>query len=936
MRGVPCLLFTLLASGIVAGQQPQNVPPKDLERAVDEFKTLSRQLGFRADSPQRNSAKKAAAAPFHGRLYHNFRNDFLDATPHDVRQRGGDKNILRRNQFGFNVSGPVILPKLYDGSRRTFFTVNYEGVREKIGRSYLRTIPILAERTGDFSQTVDASGNQLPVYDPSTTRLNPNYDASQPVSTSNLQYLRDPFPGNRIPIDRIDPVALKINSYLPAPNSTAGPFNQNNFFVFNPETNKADGMIIRVDHSFLDKHRLSVNTSFTNGLAGAARYFTNDANPGPADRKYADKRLTAEYIYTASAQSVNTLTVDLMSNNSAAIVEPGTSPQALGLSGITEDQFPLMQIGSYLPMGRAYGRTWTARNTYSVQDAQAMRFGKHNVRFSGELIRYQINAYQPQYASGDFRFSSGLTSLPGIVNTGSAYASFMLGDPYYVELSMVPQPSYFRWWRGVFNAKDTWELRPSLTMSFSLNLEVDCPRTEKYNRISTVDMNQVNPDTGTLGALVFADQNGYGAGLQDTQIRPQPSISLAWSPGGNRKSVLRSSYSMDYSGYYMSNAQWGTQGYNGYQTVISSNEQLSPAMQLSQGMPAAGFTLPDLRPSAADNTTADLVDRSGRLPLYQYANLSYERELPSSFLVSAGAYVYTGKNLYVGNDSANPNAVSPDALIYRDQLNNVGFRQSLRPYPQYLGFDVNGLWTSGRYRRQAGWIRAEKRTSTGLSVNVYYEFSKQFDDYSGPYGKQDYFNWRNEWSLTSWNNPKQLSFTYMYELPFGPGKKYLDVEDWRRFLVSGWSVSGISSVLSGRPLALHPLFNNTGTIINGLRVNTVPGVSPSVSNPSPSLWFNPDAFSNPADFTLGNGPRTDPSLRGPIAQNHDLSISKRIAIDQEKSLEFNASAFNFINHANWNSPDTGIGSASDPNANAGKIIGSTGGRVIQLGLRLSF
>jgi hypothetical protein len=125
-------------------------------------------------------------------------------------------------------------------------------------------------------------------------------------------------------------------------------------------------------------------------------------------------------------------------------------------------------------------------------------------------------------------------------------------------------------------------------------------------------------------------------------------------------------------------------------------------------------------------------------------------------------------------------------------------------------------------------------------------------------------------------------------------------------------------------------------VIAALRVNVVPGVDPDVTDRGPSKWFNPAAFDQPADFTLGNGSRTQSSLRNPGSQNYDLSVSKRVAVDAERAVEFNAAAFNFMNHASWNDPDTGIGPASAPNVNAGKIIGSRGGRVIQLGMRFSF
>jgi len=119
-------------------------------------------------------------------------------------------------------------------------------------------------------------------------------------------------------------------------------------------------------------------------------------------------------------------------------------------------------------------------------------------------------------------------------------------------------------------------------------------------------------------------------------------------------------------------------------------------------------------------------------------------------------------------------------------------------------------------------------------------------------------------------------------------------------------------------------------------VNVVPGVDPHVSNPGPELWFNPAAFAQPADFTLGDASRTHASLRMPGNQNHDVSVSKRLALGPEQSLELSVVGLNFLNHANWNDPDTLIGPASAPNVNAGRIIGSRGGRVMQIGMRFSF
>ncbi len=136
-----------------------------------------------------------------------------------------------------------------------------------------------------------------------------------------------------------------------------------------------------------------------------------------------------------------------------------------------------------------------------------------------------------------------------------------------------------------------------------------------------------------------------------------------------------------------------------------------------------------------------------------------------------------------------PTRSTPHFLSYGDALYDLAFRNSLQPYPQFKGFELYGLYPAGRYQRNSGFVRVEKRASFGLSFIAYYEFSKQLDDYSGPYGNQDFFNWRNNWALTSYNTPQYLQLSYIYELPFGSDKPLLRFSDWR----GRWSKAGRSA-----------------------------------------------------------------------------------------------------------------------------------------------
>ena len=934
------VLIGLCATALVLGQQKPSAPQSELDKAVEEFRIQTRDLGLRADSPPRVHSDKAPKQQWHGRLFENIRNDLFDAVPHEIVQRGGTKNVLRRNQFGFNVSGPVVIPKLYRGGRATFFSLSYEGMRERISRTYLRTIPTTQERTGDYSAVVDQAGKVLPIYDPKTTANNPDYDSSQPVSQENLEYRRLPFPGNRIPNDRLDPVAQKAAAFYPQPNANAGPFSQNNYFINDPEGNTANGMIGKVDHSIKERHRLTVEVGFSNGYLKAAQWFPNAANPGSTDRDYSNRRASVEHVFTASSRTVNRASFSASTDVSSTAPRSGEANVAeqLGLKGVGQSSFPYFYFSSTsnLSMGQSYPISRNAGNNFVWTESLSVRSGKHSTSVVGQYIRYQVNSYWPQYPSGSFRFGSGLTSLPGIVDTGHAFASFLLGLSDFSQNTLIGSPSYFRKQYALLALRDQYEVKTGLTISAGINIIQHVPRTEKWDRQTTVDLSTINPANGRLGALVAAATGGFGRAFQPVLYRIDPSASIAWNPTGNNKTVVRASFGRSYSAYPLYSGQWGTQGFTAYPTYLSSNVQLEPAVVLLNGLPPYNRPVPDLRPESANDTVADLMDVSTRVPTYQSASLSVEREIPGSMVITASVSYSGGKNLYVGGGAANPNAIHLDNLVYRDQLYDLAFNQSLRPYPQYRTFNIYSGYPGGRYQRDEAIIRLEKRTSQGMSFNAFYEYSKQWDDYSGPYGKQDFFNRQNEWSLTPGNPAHRFSVSYMYELPFGVNKPLLNSTDWRRHLMGGWQLSGTATLYGGAPMYFRPQFNNTGGVAQYLRVNVVPGVEPRLPNPSPDLWFNPAAFDQPADFTIGNASRTHPYLRNPGSRYYDLSCSKRLALGVDRTLEFTAASFNFLNIANWADPDVTIGPASAPNVNAGKIIGSHGGRVVQLGLRLSF
>ena len=798
------LSATCVSAATPEAGNPAPRQPDPLSQAAQEFKTLTREWGMRADSPPSARRRQRRKLPWHGRVYENFRNDFLDAVPHEVKQNGETKSPLRRNQFGFNISGPVLIPHLISNPHNTFFMVTYEGVRENVSRASLHTVPTAAQRRGDFSETVDQAGNLLPIYDPATTSPNAAYDPSLPVSTSNLQYLRSAFPGNIIPADRLDPDVQEVLSLYPLPNTNIGPFNQNNYFVNAPQRDTADGITTKLDHSFGTRHRVMSSTTISRGFLSSPKYFPNVASPTRPDRHISSWRTELGYVFTAGPKTVNSARLTVTSN----VVSAGDPAQAL---------FPRYDLGdNYLSMGTAHPDSRNARNTVEFRDAVSVRKGKHSLQVSFHAEHLQVNSFNPAFPSGEFQFSPDITSLPGIINTGDAFAGLLLGLPAYAERTITTSPSYFRDSHQSVSVGDKYEVSKNLTVSMDVGLTRRTPRVEKYDHQSTVDPSVINPSNGRYGALVFAGLYAIPRGLRPPTYSLGMSAGFAWDPLGDAGTVVRASFDRWHGEIPIYDGQWGTQGFNVRQTFVSPNTQLSPALDMAAGIPPLDTTLPDISPSAADNTVADYVDLSGRLPLYQSASLSVEHEVPFSMLVSVGTHYRLGRNILVGDGAANPNAIDPALMSYGNALYDETFRDTLRPFPQYKGFELYGLYAGGRYERKSAYVRVEKHESFGLSFTASYEFSSQFDDFSGPYGNQDFFNWHSNWARASYISPQYLHLSYNYELPFGSGKPLAHFAGWGRPLVSGWFLSGTAYWNDGRPLALLPEFNNTGGVLSTL------------------------------------------------------------------------------------------------------------------------
>ena len=918
--------------------RPEVVP---VMRAIQAFRRITAEEKLRAGQQADRAASASGgsrAHSWHGRVFEYFRNDILDAVPHEVVQRGGERNLRRRNQFGFTVNGPVMVPRLYNGRGSSYFTFSYEGTRERVGRSYLYSMPTAQQRLADFSDLVDRAGKPLTIYDPASTKRNPTYEPSRGVSRSNLEFIRDPFPSNRIPEVALDRVARSAIRDYPQPNTNVGPFLRNNYWTNPSERNTPDGFILRLDHNLGDAQKLDVSVGASNGFSDTADLLPTVANPGRPDRVFRTRTisisdtvnptpsLTYNGRFRAKLQIVDTLSLARSEN----------FPEAIGLEGISGSVYPTFRLKGYLGMGspsKSYVRNGLAE--YRVDNSLVVRSGNHTWTVSSDTELVHWNTLELDAPSGVYSFSDRITGLPGVTNTGDGFATFLLGQAWNAEATDQPHPAYLR--RSGFenSVSDQWRVSPSLTMSMRVGVVAGSPRFEKFDRQSSFDLAARNPATGSGGALVFAGRDGVGRAFQPYRVRLEPRLAVSWSPTEVRNTVVRGTMYRTYSTVGLRTGPFGTQGFSGRRSPISPNRQLIPAMKLDGGFPVPARPLPDLRGDFANNTDVDMIPQTDAQPTYNQASLEVQHMIARGLTVRARGRTIRGKDLLMGGHLVGINAIPITALSHRDRLYDESFRRSLRPFPHVQQIRTNYQYPGGKYRYDEGRINIQNRTRDGLSFDFEYSYRKRWDDYSGS-GIQNRGDRRTAWGLSRGFRPQRLSLSYTYELPIGPGKAILARRGFLAKFVSDWSVSGFTSWLSGDPIALEPLFNNTGGVVPYLRVDSVAGVDPHVPNPGPEGWFNPNAFVDPADFTLGDVSRTHPTLRNPNYSNHDIAITKRVVISQDQSVEVLVQSFNFINQGNWNDPDTEIGPSHARNANAGRIIGSRGGRVLQLGLRYHF
>ncbi|MGH9719293.1 MAG: carboxypeptidase regulatory-like domain-containing protein [Bryobacteraceae bacterium] len=865
------------------------------------------------------STTKSGTNQFHGSAFEYFRNDKMDARNFFA----AGKPALRYNLFGATAGGPI-------RRNKTHFFAGIEETRKSTGAVDVLTVPTPEQRRGDFSQTTNANGVLQRIFDPGSNRL------------EGGRNVRDQFPGNVIPAARIDPVAAKLIEYWPLPNRTpinragASNFGGNYSTIF-----KRDNFTARIDHAFSDANRFYFRYLFNRDpLTNTSVY------PNPiANTRNSSKRHQNIFLFADTHTLTPNLIVDArlsISDRTFHNASPGlgTDPaQLLGLRGVPSGAFPQFTVPSVSTLGSGtHERIQIPIRQQQYVSSWTWVRSSHVIKFGGEFRRSTNTDILRTSLSGQFGFSTQPTALEGTANTGFGLASMLVGFPNSLTLratdALERKSNYLA---GYF--QDDWKVSNRLTLNLGVRWETDTPMVDRNNRMNGFDLAAINPVSRTPGVVRFAGLDGFPAEPYATDWNNfGPRIGFAYKAGANDKMVIRGGFGVAFAHPFdhgVPNAN--SLGFEKSAGLSTPDNGVTAPFLLRNGVPAINLGGAELNdrfgavPVGANPTTnINFFEQNRQTGYAQQFNLSIQREV-------AGMFVEAG---YVGNlsrklslSAININQISPNLI---NAIRPAGvFRQGFRPFPQFNNVSIQNP-TFGVTDYHAGTLKLEKRFSGGASIHANYTWSKNLgniddapEDLGAAQQYSDYYNRRADKGPSGLDITHRFTWSSLYELPFGKGRKLLSDGALAR-VVGGWSLGGIAVLQSAGAFTVVTQTNTTNVFpAGGQRANVLR--DPNLPNSEKTLdrWFDTSAFALPDAFTFGNAGRGIIRADGRI--RFDFSLVKNVNFSESRFLQLRGEVFNAFNHA-----DFGVAGSSIGGPGFGVISAATDARVLQLGLRFVF
>lgn len=836
-----------------------------------------------------------------GSVFGRYFNSAVNARPYPLNVPQSPQIPYYEGQAGGTIGGPLTLPGIYKRRDKTSFFVHYRLQRGKSPFDSFGTVPTLAERGGDFSQSVISSGpmaGKVPtIYDPRSNPLGP----------------RKAFPGNMIPAP-FDPAAVGLLKYIPLPNL---PGSVQNFHLQQALPLNSDRVMGRIGHKISAKDNVNVFYYFNSARSQTVANF-----PG-ITRSISVRSQNVNFgeTHTLSPHTVNNLVVNFNRQRNSTL-NPFAYRQdiagQLGIQNISQDPrdwgLPIIRFTNFTGLTDTIP-SLTRNQTLRVFDFLLINQGRHNVRLGGELRRVQLNTLTDPDARGTFTFSGFTTSdftaggIP-VVGTGFDFADFLLGLPHATTVRFGTRSNYLRSWVYAGFVQDDWRIGSRLTLNLGLRYELSEPFTEEYHHLSDL---AIGPGFSSVEVVTAQAPGLFPPSLIRNDKNFAPRAGMAFRPWAQHSLVLRAGYGIFYDGSI-------------YQRLAPNLANQPPFAQASTltTTPAQVLTLekgfPQIAPNIASNTYA--VDPNFRTPYGQTWNFTIEGEIARNVIFWAG---------YVGTKGTRL-----DLLL---APNRTLTAQQALPLQNALQFEYETSGAASIYHGLQAGLRRQFHRS--FSMNINYAFSKSIDDAASVGGAgntvaQDYLNLAAERGLSVFDVRHRLTLNHNYEFPFGGRHRYLNRGGALAGLLGDWHISGNAQLQSGTPWTarvLGNLSNNTGIGAYGSQRADATGEPVGLLSFEQSTlrYFNTGAFTLPLPGQFGSAGRN--TIPGPRLIAFNMALGKFVTLSQEKGVrvDFRVEANNIFNTPSYNGLAT-IVDATD----FGRVTSVRGMRTLDLLMRLRF
>ena len=913
--------------------------------AVQEFRvqtgSYSAEMGG-AGGGQVNIVTRTGTNDFHGTVYEFMRNDRLDARTFNEMDEAS--RHLNRNNFGASFGGPV-------KKDRSFFFVNYEGLRLTQAMTMTQTVPTMEEIDGDFGM----SG--ATIYNPFSAHANPNFDPSKPVSPSNPQVVRDPFPDNKIPANLISPQArMFLEKYVPRPNMEMGMSgcgmmgmtmmgvpqvtglgaDCNNYLDVRDMHHTTDQATFRFDQNFERGDNLFARYSFS-----SERGFTPQNLPGfGAIHDNLSQHGVAGWtrIINPSVVNIATVTVSRLSmHRSSENSEENDIVSELGILGVGFGGkgaygAPYFNVQGYSPMGDTYVATpmhaWDT--ILEARDSLSWQVGRHSLKLGGSYRNFIWPMWGFFQNRGYYQFTNGFTTRTATNDgTGSALASFLLGLPAVKQRQAgIPQMQLRQWYADAF-VQDSFQLTRNTTLQLGLRYEYMSPLRDIRYANTNLTFENGRP-------FVFVGgQQGFPEGLMHSNklnFAPRFGVSHNIPSWGV---VLHGAFGIFYTPVDMNT--WCNQRHN--VPYVFPETQQSDNFTPAAGIVATHFNFGQ---PVLGQTTVSFAAFDPHAPA-QYIeqwSLSVEKSLGAATTLELGYLGSRGLHLQrshlINNAPAGPGAIGPrrpfTTLSFLPGTvlpDNITIANTTFPVS-----GINLLENSARSWYDAGYANVRRRFSRGWTFLANYTFAKSLTD--APDFRSPMFESaipQNNLDLSLEKGPAcdirhRFALSLVYDLP-GLGRK-----GFVAALTNGWQLATVYQAQSGFPLTISVFGDtaNSGTLLgeNPVRANYTGQDVFGPGTRTADRWFNPAAFSTPAAFTYGNVGRN--TVYGPGMQTLDVALHREFALTEKLRFQIRGELFNALNHTNLGTPNRFVNTPQ-----FGTITeAATPGREVQLGARISF